>query len=100
MNLEIENQTLFFIIIGVFIVQFLVIRYYVLNTIEQENRINNKKMIKKVSNQINSTFDEYMGHSNTINTSTHVENIQQPVNQDINIGDIDSIDDPVNDLNE
>jgi beta-lactamase regulating signal transducer with metallopeptidase domain len=98
MNLDMENQTLLYIIIGVFIVQFLILRYYVLNTVEKENKKNNKRLIKKVSKQINSTFDKYMGNSIGID---NISNIQQPiVSQNNDNIDIDSIDDPADDIDE
>jgi len=98
MNLDMENQTLLYIIIGVFIVQFLILRYYVLNTVEKENKKNNKRLIKKVSKQINFTFDKYMGNSIGID---NIPNIQQPiVSQNNDNIDIDSIDDPADDIDE
>jgi hypothetical protein len=99
MNLGIENQTILYIIIAILIFQVIATRYYVLNTIEQENRKNNKKLIKKLSKQINTTFDEYMGNSGTPNTMTQMNNIHnRPTNQ--NTIDDDSIDDPIDDIDE
>jgi len=102
MNLEFDNQTLLYIIICICVIQFFIMRYYVLNTIEQENKKNNRRLIKKVSKQINTTFDEYIGVSNNGNTMSQLqpeqETNQHHINQ--NNADIDSIDDPVDELEE
>ena len=63
MNLNLSNQTLLYIIIGLFILQFVVMRYYVNSTIEQEKHTNNKKIIKQLTEQINSPFDKYADKS-------------------------------------
>jgi hypothetical protein len=61
MGFTLDNYTLLYIIIALFVVQLLVTRYYVQWSIEDSGHTNNKKIIKKLSGQINSTFDQYMG---------------------------------------
>lgn len=61
MTFRLDNQTLLYIVIALFVVQFFVMRYYVQSTIGEDLDKNNKKMVKKFSNQINRTFDQYMG---------------------------------------
>jgi len=58
-----ENYTLLYIIVALFVLQFIVMRYYVQSSIEDNNSRNNKKIIKKLSGQISSTFDQYLGGS-------------------------------------
>lgn len=58
-----ENYTLLYIILALFVIQFIVMRYYVQSSIEDNNSRNNKKIIKKLSGQISSTFDQYLGRS-------------------------------------
>jgi hypothetical protein len=56
-----DNQTLLYIIIGCFIAQFLIMRYYVQSTIEYDIHHNNKKLIKRMSDEIGTTFAHYLG---------------------------------------
>jgi hypothetical protein len=62
MPFTLDNQTILYIIIALFVVQFLVMRYYVQSTIEASNQKNNKKIVKNLTHQIKSTFDQYMGN--------------------------------------
>ena len=115
MGFELDNKTLLYVTIGLFIVQFIIMIYYVPYTVDKENKNNNKKLIKKLSGHINSTFDEYIG-SNTDTHKTnmllqttndqqnqHIQtNINDKKNQHMqtNNNDNDSIDDLVNDIDE
>lgn len=62
MLLALNNQTLLFIIIAVFIIQIIIMKYYVQSYVSEDLDKNNKRMIKKISNQIDSTFDQYIIH--------------------------------------
>lgn len=88
MPLNLDNQVLLYIIAIVFIIQFIITKYYVSYNIDTAMKKNNKRLIKKLSGQINSTFDEYMGSNNTEQV------IHQSPNNNNN--DLDSIDDPAN----
>lgn len=61
MGFTMDNQTLLIIMIVLFVLQFLIMRYYVQSTIEENNHKNNKKIIKRLTEQISTTFDQYMG---------------------------------------
>lgn len=100
MNINIENQTLLYIILGVFVVHLLVMRYYVIYTVEKENKKSNKRLIKKVSKQINTTFEQYMGRSDMVDTTP--ENIDNACSHNVyhNTNDIDSIEDPIDEMDE
>ena len=78
MNLNLSNQTLLYIIIGLFIVQFVVMRYYVNSTIDQEKHTNNKKIIKQMTEQINSTFDKYADKSRLHSKTGHISESVSP----------------------
>ena len=64
MPIEINAQTLIGIVLICVAMQFLLIRYYVSSSILANNHTNNKKIIRKISEQIDRTFDQYMGHGN------------------------------------
>lgn len=70
MPVTLDNQILLYLIIGLFIVQFLVMRYYVNQCIEYEIHRNNKKIVKKIIDHttmtIASTFEQYMGSANNM----------------------------------
>lgn len=107
MAYTIENQTLMYIIIAFFVVQLLVMRYYVQGSIEDNNYKNNKKVIKKLTGQIGATFDQYMGGNRLTGLMQHQSHQQirdyddipdrrSPVRRD----DMDSIEDPAEDVEE
>ena len=74
MPFTIDTTMLLYITISLFIVQFIIMRYYVQSNIDDNNQKNNKKLIKKISHQIGSTFDQYMG-KNTVSID------EQPINR-------------------
>lgn len=96
-GLTFDNQTLLYIIIALFIVNFFVMRWYVQSSIETSQHSNNKKLIKKLTDHIGSTFDQYMGanmkHQNRQETR---EDPRRRYNR--HQRDVDSIDDPVDDI--
>lgn len=106
MAFTLDNHTLLYIIIALFVVQLLVMRYYVNSSIDDANHKNTKKIIKKLSGQISVTFDQYMGN-NKQNVQQEkeyvdrrrVENRRVESRQVINNID-DSIDDPAEDIND
>ena len=95
MPLNLDNQVLLYIIAIVFIIQFIITKYYVSYNIDTAMKKNNKRLIKKLSGQINSTFDEYMG-PNTEHIIQQDQDPQQEYNthNTVNNDDVDSIDDP------
>ena len=94
MGLTLDNQTLLYIIIGLFIIQIFVIRYYVQSTVESRIQSNNKKVTKSFTGCIDTTFDKYVGkrsHPRYQKVHRTEQKKRQPVN--MNEG-IDSIEDP------
>jgi hypothetical protein len=62
MSIELNVPTLIGIALIWVVVQFLVTRYYVASSIHANNQTNNKKIVRKISEQIDRTFDQYMGN--------------------------------------
>ena len=95
-----DNQILLYIIIALFIVQFFVMRWYVQASIEDSQHKNNKKIVKRVTDQIGSTFDRYMGGGVKPSTSRQdTQNGVQRVRRN-KYREMDSIDDPADDIDE
>lgn len=104
-----DINTLLYIVIGIFIVNLLITRYYVNSSIELSTDKNNKKMIKKISGQIMSTFDRYIVGDNSISMSqsnmntnhknhkNHKNHNQHHYDQPNKKYDIDSVNDPADD---
>lgn len=92
MGYTLDNQTLLYIIIALFVVQLFVMRYYVQSSIEESEHKNNKKVIKKLTGQINATFDHYMGGNRQMVQQERIreEHDTRRPHRD----DMDSIDDP------
>lgn len=61
MAFSVDNQTLLYIVIGLFIVNILVMRYYVNSSIDDSLHRNNKKITKTVTKQIDMLFEKYVG---------------------------------------
>jgi len=59
--MEIDNQTLLYIVIALAIVQFLLMRYYVSSSLESEFHQNNKKIIRRVTGQMQTTLQQHLG---------------------------------------
>lgn len=105
--MEFDSQTLFFIMIGLFIVQFLIMRYYVSSSQEIEINRNNKKMLKKMTEQIQTTLQQHLAVHNVESVnSTHqriphrdmrVQKHQRRDHQEVEEenDNMDSMDDPV-----
>ena len=102
MGFKLENHTLLYIIIAFFVVQLLVMRYYVQSSIEDSNHKNNKKIVKKLTGQISTTFDQYMGGNRLPNR------VQDVMEREDGMGqrrpdrreDVDSIEDPAENVEE
>jgi hypothetical protein len=102
MGFTLDNQTLLYIVIALFIVQFLVTRYYVNSAVEDGVHKNNKKMIKKLTHQIGSTFDHYVGGGGQgaggqPHSGDHSVNGPRRSRGGYSGQDMDSIDDPAED---
>jgi len=100
-----DNQNLLYIIIALFvvlIVQLFVMRWYVNASIEDAQHKNNKKIVKRVTDQIGSTFDRYMGGGNSKHPSQSRQDTQNGVQRvrRNKYRDMDSIDDPADDVDE
>lgn len=94
MKFSLDSQTILYVVIGLFFVQLFIMRYYVGSSIEESHHRNNKKLIKKISTQIDSTFDRYMGNrSEQTQLYSHQNRTER---QEYN--DIDSINDPAEDI--
>lgn len=94
MGLTLDNQTLLYIIIGLFIVQIFVIRYYVQSTVESRINSNNKRFRKALTGDIDTTFDKYVGRNNRTHPRYQkVGQTNQRMDYHKNDG-IDSIEDP------
>lgn len=102
MTFTLDNQTILYIIIGLFIVQLLIMKYYVQSAIDDGNHRNNKKIIKKMSEQIGMTFDQYMGgnRSNNERNDTRDNDNRKRSGYGKPREDIDSIEDPADDIND
>src|SRR5437016_1418202 len=103
MTFPFDNQTLLYVIIAFFVVQIFITRYYVNTSIEDNNRINNKKIIKKISGQVSTTFDQYMGNRLKSNPDVHQEKPHHDRNQHANHKrpyDMDSIVDPAENVDD
>jgi len=59
--MEIDNQTLLYIVIVLSIIQFLLMRYYVSSSLEAESHQNNKKIIRRMTGQIQTTLQQHLG---------------------------------------
>lgn len=110
MAFTLDNQTLLYIIIALFIVNFFVMTYYVKSSIEGYQQENNKKLVKKLTGQIGSTFEQYMGknkntsemvsdprHANMQSDMRH-EHMRGQINRKYSGQDMDSINDPADDI--
>lgn len=111
MAFTLDNQTLLYIILILCVVQFVVMRYYVQSSVDDSISRNNKKITKKISSQIGTTFDKYMGSAST---SVHRGHDQDADYQEYEHPpqrrhsghhrrsrvDEDSIDDPAEDIEE
>lgn len=95
MGFTLDNYTLLYIIIALFIVQLLITRYYVISTVEASEHTNNKRIVRKLSGQINSTFDQYMGGHNDNQEKQVPMRVQRRSKHEI-----DSIEDPAEDYDE
>ena len=97
-----DNQTLLYIIIALFIVNFFVMRWYIQSSIETNQHSNNKKLIKRFTDHIGSTFDQYMGgnmkHGRQETRQETREDPRRRYNR--HQRDVDSIDDPVDDIDD
>lgn len=101
MAYTLDNQTLLYIIIAFFVVQLLVMRYYVQTSIEESNHKNNKKVVKKLTGQISATFDQYMGQNRQAPPQQErgredAPDRRRPARRD----DMDSVEDPAEDVEE
>lgn len=103
-----DNQTLLYIIIAICIIHFFAMRYYVRLTIKTDLERNNKKIVKKLSGKISSTFDRYMGTTPaTYKEYTKEENVKPILvnntkydnNKHTQNYDEDSIEDPAEEDN-
>lgn len=94
MGLTLDNQTLLYIIIGLFVIQIFIVRYYVQSTVES----NNKKVTKSFTGCIDTTFDKYVGKkSHLSHSSKSIPKYQKrdhKKDQRIKKNEIDSIEDP------
>ena len=118
MPFNLDNQTLLYVIIGLFVVQLIIMKYYTQYNIEESLHRNNKKLVKKLATQVNDTFEQYMGRNRGVNEESkhrEVEDYEQSQHQrgsrrkeeDVNrhrltretmeTRDEDSIDDPADD---
>ena len=99
MGLTLDNQTLLYIILGLFIIQIFVIRYYVQSTVESRIQSNNKKVTKSFTGCIDTTFDKYIGPFSPQKEKNYQNNQNNQNNKKIkqrivrNEG-VDSIEDP------
>lgn len=59
--MELDSLTLLYVIIALSIVQFMLMRYYVASNLETEIHQNNKKIIKRVTGQIQTTLQQHLG---------------------------------------
>lgn len=84
-----DNKTILILLSIIIVLQILAIRYYVASSIEDAQSRNNKKIIKKITGEINTTFDQYIGQPKQIE-----QNYQQEYHPSQNHRDIDSINDP------
>ena len=82
MGFTLDNQTLLYIVIAFFIVQFLIMRYYVNSTVEDNTHKNNKKIVKKMASHIGATFEEYMGR--TKGREEEVDSVDDPAEEEEN----------------
>lgn len=103
MGFTLDNNMIMYIMIFLLVIQFLISKYYMSSMIEKSHQHNNKKIVKKLTQQINATFDQYMGNGRTNVRDKHVtissdDTRKQPKNN-TNI-DMDSIEDPANDYND
>jgi len=92
MAFTLDNQTLLYILIVLFVVQLFIMRYYVQSSIEENNNKNNKKVIKKLTGQISATFDQYMGGNRHLQEKMSDEEMYRK--RTSRRDDIDSIEDP------
>jgi type III secretory pathway component EscR len=115
MPFNLDNQTLLYVIIGLFVVQLIIMKYYTQYNIEESLHRNNKKLVKKLATQVNDTFEQYMGRNRGLNEEAKQRDAQdyepqQPQRgtrrkeDDVNHNrltretrDEDSIDDPADD---
>jgi truncated hemoglobin YjbI len=92
---SLDNQTLLYLIIGCTIVTLLVMHYYVNLVIDKKICKNNKKMVKKVSDEIKDTFKQYIGSRHTEEKQKRSRRHHHHAQRDDS--DQDSINDPVGD---
>lgn len=59
--MELDNLTILYIILALSIVQFLLMRYYVASSLETEIHQNNKRLVKRMTGQIQSTLQQHLG---------------------------------------
>lgn len=59
--MELDSLTILYIIIALSIVQFLLMRYYVASSLETEIHHNNKRLIKRMTGQIQTTLQQHLG---------------------------------------
>lgn len=88
MPFALDNQTMIYIGIGIAIVYFFVMRYITQRTIETEIQKHNKKILKKVTEQVTSTFRQYVGNDGPAKT--------KPKQLSFELNQTDSIEDPLN----
>jgi hypothetical protein len=97
MKFPLDNHTLFYLIIVLFFVQIVIMRYYVSYSIDVNQYKNNKKMVKKIGTHINTKFDKYMNvqppHNNDNNDNDDNDNYRNRYTG----GYEDSVNDPVDD---
>jgi len=104
MPFNLDNQTLLYVIIGLFVVQLLITKYYTQYSIEETVHRNNKKLVKKLATQVNDTFEQYMGRNRSINEESkqmreerEYEVPQRGMKKGKEEDDGDSIEDPAED---
>lgn len=103
MGFTLDNNMILYITIFLLVVQYLILKYQTSSMIEKSQQHNNKKIVKKLTQQINATFDQYMGNGRTNIRDKHVTFSQDDTKKQMKgntNADIDSIEDPANDYND
>jgi len=59
--MELDSLTMLYIILALSIVQFLLMRYYVASSLETEIHQNNKRLVKRMTGQIQTTLQQHLG---------------------------------------
>ncbi len=96
MPFALDNQTMIYIIIGIAVIEFFVCKYFVRHVMETEIQKNNKKILKKVTDQITTTFRQY------VNVNDDKIRPDEYTQKKINAKQrqADSVDDPINEEND